>query len=141
MTTPKAGTSALNLQRVLGLGSYQTAWAMLHRYRDVMVVPARDKLSGDVEVDETFIGGPKPGKRGRGAAGKVLVAGAIELAPGGRLGFGRARFGSHPEHEGRGAAHLRRRERGSGQPGLSATRLPATPSPSPEPSTSTTPST
>jgi len=39
MTTSKAGTSALNLQRVLGLGSYQTAWAMLHRYRDVMVVP------------------------------------------------------------------------------------------------------
>ena len=69
MTTSKAGTSALNLQRVLGLGSYQTAWAMLHRYRDVMVVPARDKLCGDVEVDETFIGGPKPGKRGRGAAG------------------------------------------------------------------------
>lgn len=96
MTTSKAGTSALNLQRVLGLGSYQTAWAMLHRYRDVMVVPARDKLSGDVEVDETFIGGPKPGKRGRGAAGKVLVAGAIELAPGGRLGFGRARLAVIP---------------------------------------------
>jgi transposase-like protein len=92
MMASKAGTSALNLQRVLGLGSYQTAWTMLHRYRDVMVVPGRDKLSGDIEVDETFIGGVKPGKRGRGADGKVLVAGAIERAPGGRRGFGRARL-------------------------------------------------
>src|SRR5680860_551682 len=63
MMTSKSGTSALNLHRVLGLGSYQTSWAMLHRYRDVMVVPARDKLSGAVEMDETFIGGVKPGKR------------------------------------------------------------------------------
>lgn len=92
MMASKAGTSALNLQRVLGLGSYQTAWTILHRYRDVMVVPGRDKLSGDIEVDETFIGGVKPGKRGRGADGKVLVAGAIERAPGGRRGFGRARL-------------------------------------------------
>ena len=65
---------------------------MLHRYRDVMVVPAREKLSGTVEMDETFIGGVKPGKRGRGAAGKVLVVGAIERAPKGRRGFGRARL-------------------------------------------------
>ena len=92
MMTSKAGTSALNLQRVLGLGSYQTAWMMLHRYRDVMIVPAREKLSGEVEMDETFIGGVKPGKRGRGAAGKVLVVGAIERAPQGRPGFGRARM-------------------------------------------------
>lgn len=99
MTTPKNGTSALNLKRVLGLGSYQTTWAMLHRYRDVMVVPARDKLSGEVEVDETFIGGKnKPGKRGRGAAGKVMVAGAIERAPAGR-GFGRARLTVIPNAE------------------------------------------
>lgn len=92
MMTSKAGTSALNLQRVLGLGSYQTAWMMLHRYRDVMIVPAREKLSGEVEMDETFIGGAKPGKRGRGAAGKVLVVGAIERAPEGQRGFGRARM-------------------------------------------------
>lgn len=88
----KSGASALNLQRVLGLGSYQTAWAMLHRFRDVMVIPGRDKLSGVIEVDETFVGGVKPGKRGRGAGGKVLVAGAIERAPGGRRGLGRARL-------------------------------------------------
>ena len=92
MMTSKSGTSALNLHRVLGLGSYQRSWAMLHRYRDVMVVPAREKLSGAVEMDETFIGGVKPGKRGRGAAGKVLVVGAIERAPKGRRGFGRARL-------------------------------------------------
>ena len=97
MMTSKAGTSALNLQRVLGLGSYQTAWAMLHRYRDVMVVPGREKLSGDIEMDETFVGGVKPGKRGRGADGKVLVAGAIERAPKGRRGFGRARLAIIPD--------------------------------------------
>lgn len=101
MMTPKNGTSALNLQRVLGLGSYQTAWAMLHRYRDVMVVPARDQLSGDVEMDETFVGAKnKPGKRGRGAAGKVMVVGAIERAPGGRMGFGRARLTVVPDAKG-----------------------------------------
>ena len=82
----------MRLNPLLGLGSYQTSWAMLHRYRDVMVVPAREKLSGTVEMDETFIGGVKPGKRGRGAAGKVLVVGAIERAPKGRRGFGRARM-------------------------------------------------
>ena len=96
MMTSKAGTSALNLQRVLGLGSYQTAWAMLHRYRTVMIVPGRDKLSGEVEVDETFIGGVRHGKRGRGAEGKVLVAGAIERAEEGRRGFGRARLSIIP---------------------------------------------
>jgi transposase-like protein len=92
MMTSKAGVSAVYVQRVLGLGSYQTAWAMLHRYRDVMIVPERDKLSGVVEMDETYIGGVKAGKRGRGAAGKVLVAGAIERAGGDRRGFGRARL-------------------------------------------------
>ena len=91
----EVGTSALNLQRVLGLGSYQTVWAMLHRYRDVMVVPGRDKLAGHVEMDEAFIGGIRPGKRGRGAAGKVLVVGAIERAQRGR-GFGRARLAVIP---------------------------------------------
>ena len=97
MTSVKSGASAVDVQRLLGLGSYQTAWAMLHRYRDVMVVPGRDRLSGVVEVDETFIGGAhKPGKRGRGAAGKVLVAGAIERAAGGRRGFGRARMALIP---------------------------------------------
>ena len=69
----KPGVSALGLQRVLGLGSYRTAWTWLHKLRCAMVRPGRDRLSGAVEVDETYIGGSKPGKRGRGAAGKVLV--------------------------------------------------------------------
>ncbi len=62
LTTQKNGISALGLQRVLGLGSYQTAWAMLHRFRTAMVRPGRELLSGDVEVDETFFGGVKPGE-------------------------------------------------------------------------------
>ena len=95
LMTQKNGISALGLKRVLGLGSYQTAWAMLHRYRTAMVRSGRERLNGDVEVDESFFGGLKPGKRGRGAAGKVLVAIAIEQ----RLpkGFGRARMQVIPD--------------------------------------------
>jgi transposase-like protein len=90
LTTQKNGISALGLKRVLDLGSYQTAWAMLHRYRTAMVRPGRERLNGDVEADESFFGGVKPGKRGRGAAGKVLVAIAVEQhSP---KGFGRARM-------------------------------------------------
>lgn len=73
VTSQKYGANALGLQRVLGLGSYWTAWAWLHKLRHAMVRPGRDRLSGVVEVDETYIGGKKPGKRGRGAAGKALV--------------------------------------------------------------------
>ena len=73
MTDQKSGVSALGLQRVLGLGSYRTAWNWLHKLRKAMVRPGRDRLSGVVEVDEAFIGGPRSGRRGRGAAGKTLV--------------------------------------------------------------------
>jgi transposase-like protein len=73
LTNQKNGVSALGLQRVLGLGSYHTAWTWLHKLRHAMVRPGRDRLFGTVEVDETFIGGPKSGKRGRGAEGKALV--------------------------------------------------------------------
>ena len=72
-TNQKQGVSALGLQSALGLGSYRTAWIWLHKMRRAMVRPGRDRLSGTVEVDETYIGGPRPGKRGRGAAGKALV--------------------------------------------------------------------
>jgi len=78
MTSQKHGISALGLKRVLGIGSEQTAWAMLHRFRTAMVRPGRDRLSGLVEADETFLGGPEPGSRGRGALGKTLVEVAIE---------------------------------------------------------------
>lgn len=78
MVGQKNGVSALGLQKVLGLGSYHTAWEWLHKLRVAMVRPGRERLSGIVEVDETYIGGEKPGKRGRGAAGKALVFVAVE---------------------------------------------------------------
>jgi transposase-like protein len=78
VTSQKTGASALGLQRVLGLGSYRTAWTSLHKLRRAMVRPGRDRLTGRVEVDETYLGGEKPGKRGRGAAGKALIVVAAQ---------------------------------------------------------------
>lgn len=75
----KTGASALGLQRALGLGSYRTGWTWLHKLRRAMIRPGRDRLSGIVEVDETYVGGKKPGKRGRGATGKALVLIAAHL--------------------------------------------------------------
>ena len=86
MVSQKQGISALGLKRVLGIGSEQTAWAMLHRYRTAMVRPGRERLRGVVEADETFLGGSEPGVRGRGALGKTMVEVAVER--GGRA-FGR----------------------------------------------------
>ena len=79
VTTHTPGMSALQFQRQMGLSSYQTAFTMLHKLRAAMVKPGRDRLSGIVEVDETYIGGGKPGPSGRGALGKVIVAGAVDL--------------------------------------------------------------
>ena len=73
VTNQKHGVSALGLKSTLGLGSYRTAWTWLHKLRYAMVRPGRDHLAGIVEVDEAYLGGEKPGKRGRGAAGKALV--------------------------------------------------------------------
>lgn len=87
----KLGVSALGLQRALGLGSYHTAWNWLHKLRRAMVRPGRDRLCGQVEVDEVFIGGVRPGKRGRGAAGKALVVIAVQEAEKG-TGMGRIRL-------------------------------------------------
>ncbi len=70
MTAGKNGVSAATLHRRLGFGSYQTPWAMAHRYRTAMVRPGRDRLVGVVEVDETLIGGVKPGRRGRARAAR-----------------------------------------------------------------------
>jgi transposase-like protein len=75
----KNGISALGLMRAMGFGSYHTAFRWLHAMRQVMVLPCRNPLDGEVEVDETFVGGVKSGKRGRGAAGKVLVLIAAEV--------------------------------------------------------------
>jgi transposase-like protein/predicted RNA-binding Zn-ribbon protein involved in translation (DUF1610 family) len=79
VTNQKQGVSAMGLQRVLGLGSYHTAWTWLHKLRVAMVRPGRNRLTGAVEVDETDIGGKKPGKRGRGAKDKALVFIAAQL--------------------------------------------------------------
>lgn len=96
VTSQKDGASALGLQRVLGLGSYQTAWAWLHKLRHAMVRPGRDHLRGCIEVDETYIGGRDVGgKHGRGSGGKALVVIALEVHP--PKGFGRVRLRSIPD--------------------------------------------
>ncbi len=82
VVSQKNGISALGLQRVLGLTRYETTWNMLHRLRTAMVRPGRDRLVGPVQVDETYVGGSHPGKRGRGAAGKTLVLVAVEVRDG-----------------------------------------------------------
>ena len=64
MTTDKRGVSALLLQRQLGLRRYETAWMMLHKLRRAMVNAAREPLHGEVEIDDTWIGGPQPGIKG-----------------------------------------------------------------------------
>lgn len=89
--TGKDGISALSLKRTLEIGSYQTAWAMLHRFRSALVRPGRERLAGVVEVDETYIGGQEPGLPGGRAAGKKVLTGvAVEtLQP---KGFGRCRM-------------------------------------------------
>ena len=76
----KTGASAYNLADLMGFGSYETAWAWLHKLRRAMVRPGRDNLSGVVEVDETYIGGMEVdrGNTGRGAVTKTLVVVAAE---------------------------------------------------------------
>lgn len=86
----KTGISAQNFCDMFGFGSYQTTWGWLQKLRSVMIREGRDMLSGRIEVDETYIGGQKEGKRGRGAACKVLVLVAVEGDKGGKLG--RVRF-------------------------------------------------
>lgn len=90
MTADKSGMSAQALQGRLSLGSYQTAWTMLHRYRSAMALTGKDLLSGMVEVDEIFLGGPRPGVTGRGAASKILLAIAVEHSD--SKGYGRIRL-------------------------------------------------
>ena len=91
LATGKDGISALGLKRVLEIGSYQTAWAMLHRLRSVLVRPGRDRLAGTVVVDETYIGGEEPGLPGGRARGKKVLTGiAVEIRE--PRGLGRCRM-------------------------------------------------
>lgn len=78
VVSQKHGISALGLQQILGLKRYETTWILLHKLRTAMVRPGRAHLIGPVEVDEIYIGGKHPGKRGRGAASKTLVVIAVE---------------------------------------------------------------
>ena len=73
VTTQKNGASALGLQRVLEIKSYKTAWTWLHKLRRAMVRPEGDRLTGWVEVDETFTAGVDEGTRGRHAGRKTLI--------------------------------------------------------------------
>jgi transposase-like protein len=91
VASQKTGTSALGLQQVLGLGSYETAWTWLHKLRRAMVRPDRDRLKGKVEVDETYLGADEAGIRGRGTLKKALVVIAVEQSSRGR-GIGRIRL-------------------------------------------------
>jgi len=97
VTTAKNGMSAKTLERTLGT-TYRVAWTMLHRYRVAMVRAERERLSGEVEVDESLLGGIRQGgKRGRGSA-KCIVAIAVELRE--PKGFGRVRMRHVPDASG-----------------------------------------
>jgi transposase-like protein len=92
ITNQKNGISALGIQRLLGLGSYQTSWTLLHKLRSAMVNPEREKLSGLVEVDETFVGGAVSRKTiiNQNTKHKMVVLVAVELLE--PKGFGRVRL-------------------------------------------------
>ena len=94
VTAQKHGVSALGLQRVLGLGSYKTAWAMLHKLRRAMVRPGRDRLRGTVEVDESYWGGEEEGVIGRLTEKKALIVVAAEEDS---KGIGRVRLRHVPD--------------------------------------------
>jgi len=94
VASQKNGVSALGLQRVLGLGSYRSAWAMLHKLRRAMVRPGRDRLHGRVEVDESYWGGEETGAIGRRTEAKAIIVVAAECdGP----GLGRVRLRCVPD--------------------------------------------
>jgi len=94
VTSQKTGVSALGLQRVLGLGSYRTAWALLHKLRRAMVRPGRDRLRGVVEVAETYWGSEEAGVVGRLTEAKALIIVAAEEDG---AGIGRVRLRRIPD--------------------------------------------
>ncbi|MBI4737442.1 MAG: IS1595 family transposase [candidate division NC10 bacterium] len=95
VTSQKTGASALGLQRVLGLGSYETAWTWLHKLRRAMVRPGRDRLGGRVEVDETYWGGSGDGAHGRKRTPKKVLI--IVAAEEDGAGIGRIRMRRIPD--------------------------------------------
>lgn len=95
--TDKQGISAKELQRKLGIKSYRTVWNLMHRIRTIMASSGTFPLTKAVEVDETYIGGHEPGKRGRGARGKTAVAIAVETAGEKKHSMGRAYLKTIPQ--------------------------------------------
>ena len=91
MASAKNGFSALALKREGDFGSYQTAWAMLHKLRSCMSQEGKDRLSGTVQVDETFVGAAEEGRPGRSREKAALVVIAVEMKDGGRMGRVRMR--------------------------------------------------
>jgi transposase-like protein/predicted RNA-binding Zn-ribbon protein involved in translation (DUF1610 family) len=98
ITSQKYGGNALGLKRVVGFGSYQTAWTWLHKMRHAMVRPGRGRLSGKVEVDETYVGGAETGVRGRETEKKAIMVVAVEIHE--PFGFGRVRLRQVPDVSG-----------------------------------------
>jgi len=94
VTSQKTGVSALGLQRVRGLGSYRTAWALLHKLRRAMVRPGRDRLRGIVEVEEAYWGSEEAGAVGRLTEAKALIIVAAEEDG---AGIGRVRLRRIPD--------------------------------------------
>src|SRR6266516_586407 len=97
MTTDKRGVSALLLQRQLGLRRYETAWMMLHKFRRAMVNVAREPLRGEVQVDDTWVGGTQAGLRGsRPLKGRKAALVLVAVEKRGRA-TGRARMAVIPD--------------------------------------------
>jgi len=94
VSSQKTGASAKGLQQVMGFGSYETAWTWLHKLRRAMVRPGRDRLTGRVEVDETYLGGIEEGHHGRQTEKKALIAVAVEEVG---AGMGRIRMRRIPD--------------------------------------------
>lgn len=97
VVTQKNGASALGLQRILGLKSYRTAWTWLHKIRHAMVAPGRMRLDGEVEVDETYLGGLEEGASGRETYKKALV---VIAAQADGMKIGRIRMRRIPDASG-----------------------------------------
>ena len=96
LTSQKNGISAQGLQRVLGFGSYETAWAWMHKLRRAMVRPERERLTGDVELDQIFVGGRATGRLGASTS-KVPIMVAVERGEGQRLGRVRMQVADRPK--------------------------------------------
>jgi transposase-like protein len=95
--TDKRGVSALLIQRQLGLSRYKTAWMLLHKLRRAMVNVAREQLYGEVEVDETWVGGEQAGLRGsRQLKGRRAALVLVAVEKRGR-GSGRVRLKVIPD--------------------------------------------